>query len=315
MTDAVTDADPRSLDDPPARPIFLLTDFGLRDTYVGQMRAVIAGIAPTAPVHDVVHELPPQDLGAGASALEEIGPWLPPGAIVCAVVDPGVGTAREPIAARLRREDGSTLAAVAPDNGLLTPWLETATVVAVVRIEGPAAPSSATFHGRDVFAPAAARLAAGTPLSQLGPARDPDRLVRLARPAPVPIPADPAATPDAASDGASTNAAPGGWRGEVIAVDRFGTLVTNLRRSPHLVGGRWRVELAGRDLGPVRGTFADVDPGAPLALIGSSGRLQIAVRNGDARAALGAGVGTAVSVVRAATDAEPGLPGDPPPEG
>ena len=118
MTDAVTDADPRSLDDPPARPIFLLTDFGLRDTYVGQMRAVIAGIAPDAPVHDVVHELPPQDLGAGASALEEIGPWLPPGAIVCAVVDPGVGTAREPIAARLRREDGSTLAAVAPDNGL-----------------------------------------------------------------------------------------------------------------------------------------------------------------------------------------------------
>ena len=104
----------------PSAPLFLLSDFGLRDAYVGVMRAVVAGLAPRSAVHDLVHELPPQDLTGARIQLAAALPWLPGGAVVCAVVDPGVGTDRHAVAVRAVHPDGRSLWAVAPDNGLLT---------------------------------------------------------------------------------------------------------------------------------------------------------------------------------------------------
>ena len=163
------------------RPIFFLTDFGLADTYVGVVKAVILGIAPDARIVDLTHDVPPQDVRAGAFALLTAAPYLPEDAVILAVVDPGVGTARRPIAVQVQ---GRTF--VGPDNGLLS-WAiradltprgrrkrrpsrrgegEQAVVLDRPRFWRPTV--SATFHGRDLFGPVAAHLARGAPLTEVG---------------------------------------------------------------------------------------------------------------------------------------------------
>ena len=257
--------------------ITLTTDFGLRDPLVGIMKGVLLSICPSARLVDLTHEVPPQDILAGGLALEAATPFFPPGTVHLAVVDPGVGSARRAIAVRA---GGYYL--VGPDNGLFTFALEGAgwTAVSVTAPEYRLAEVSRTFHGRDVFAPAAAYLAAGVPLERLGPAvSDPERLHR----------------PGCRLEG-------GELVGEVLDADRFGNLITSIpaARLTELPGpGGVALEVAGRRLrGPV-GAYAEGGDGEPAVIVGSTGRLEIFVRAGSARDNLGAGRGAIVRVRRA----------------
>lgn len=251
--------------------IALLTDFGAADGYPGIMKGVIWGLAPGVPIADLTHEIAPQDVRAGALALERAAPYFPAGTIFLAVVDPGVGTARRPLAARL---GGAFF--VGPDNGLCTPLLARAEAaggaVHFVHLDQPRAwlPTvSRTFHGRDIFAPVAARLALGAALDELGTRiDDPARLI-------LPQPRRLA----------------GGWRGEVIHSDRFGNLTTNLRREhladcpqPVIVCGGVRITRLAE-------TYGEGAPGELLALIDSAGYLSLSAVNGSAARALGVAVG------------------------
>ncbi len=271
-----------------SRPIALLTDFGDLDAYVGVMKGVILGLAPRAHLVDISHRVPPGDIRRAALLLWQAAPYFPPGTVFLAVVDPGVGTGRRGLAVRFH-----DLLCVGPDNGLFTYLLATRTgwraVVLHEKAFGLAEPSR-TFHGRDVFAPAAARLARGEPMQSLG--RAASDLVRF----PLPRCA-------AESDGVLV--------GEVIADDAFGNAITSLgllreeggelALDPWLPGcpplrlsGSAEVELPdGRGLRVVR-TFSDAAPGEPLAYIGSSGLLEIGVNQGRAIGQLGLAVGHAV---------------------
>ncbi len=253
--------------------VTLTTDFGTRNPYVAAMKGVVLARCPGARVVDLSHEIAPQDVLEGALFLAAAVPHFPPGTVHVAVIDPGVGTARRAIAARLGAQ---TL--VCPDNGLPT-LLERAlpptAAHAITSRDFMRDDVSATFHGRDVFAPAGARLAAGAPLASAGPAVPLADLVRLDVPTP-------------------HLDARGGAAGVVIHVDRFGNAITNLRATdlPALpdacVAGGTRVRV-------VR-TYGDVPAGAPLALIGSSGLLEVAVNRGSAAKTLGLRRGDAVSV-------------------
>jgi S-adenosylmethionine hydrolase len=236
------------------RPIItLLTDFGTADGYVAEMKGVILTRAPEAALVDVTHDVPPQDVECGRLALARYWRRFPPGTVHVAVVDPGVGTARAALAVE---SDGRWL--VGPDNGVLSPALLVAGARAVtLPIPSTAAP---TFHGRDVFAPAAAHLALGAALDSLGsPA-----LELVVRRTP-----EPRRRPN------------GSIEGQVITVDRFGNAITNLLGLRAL-----SVEVNGTTL-PVRRSYSDVAPGAPVAVVGSTGLIEIAVRDGSGAAVLG----------------------------
>lgn len=249
--------------------ITLLTDFGTRDGFVGAMKGVIAAALPGAAVDDVAHDIPPGDIRAAAGALERYWLRYPVGTVHVVVVDPGVGTTRAALAC-----SASDRLLVGPDNGALTPALAVAGA-RCVRIDVGALrrPVSPTFHGRDVFAPAACALAAGQPLESLGaPFVDP---VRLGSPKPSRVGED--------------------ALGEVLALDGFGNATTNLP-------GTWvrpgcRVAVAGLRL-PVLSAYGDVASGEPLALIDSEGRVEIAVRDRSAADRLGLVAGTAVRLLR-----------------
>src|SRR5271154_2409601 len=190
-------------------PVAIITDFGYRDHYVGAMKGVIASIAPRANVIDITHGVVAQCIVAGAIALRESWRYFPPRTVFLAVVDPGVGTARAPIAIETRA--GARF--VGPDNGLLWLAAKDAGIKRIVKLTSPRhrlKNVSATFHGRDIFAPAAAYLWRGTPISALGPALRPASIVHLDIPRPV----------DSARE----------LRGEVIYVDGFGNLVSNIDR-------------------------------------------------------------------------------------
>jgi S-adenosylmethionine hydrolase len=243
--------------------ITLTTDFGTADGYVGELKGVILSETPAATIVDITHEIEPQDVDTARLLVERCWQRYPPGTVHVVVVDPGVGSARPAIAVESRHRF-----LVGPDNGVLSAALAAPDARVVVLSVPPEA--SATFHGRDVFAPTAARLAAGTPLHDLGMPhtaavihRDPD---------PVPL-------------------QNGDVAGEVVHADRFGNAVTNLRAA--LILGHQIVEVAGRELPLVR-TYADVAPGEWLALVGSSGRVEIAVRNGHAARILGLARGSRV---------------------
>jgi S-adenosylmethionine hydrolase len=252
------------------RRITLLTDFGTADGYVAAMKGVIASIAPETIVDDAAHDIPPGDVDAAAFALARYWRLYPPGTVHVVVVDPGVGTGRRAIAARV---DGRFC--VAPDNGVLSRVLDEVPAEAIVSIENPALRRdvvSATFHGRDIFAPAAAHLARGTALDAFGPPVDDPVLLPIPRP----------------------ERLGRGIRGQVVAVDRFGNLITN-------VPGDWvaasaHVTVAGRDVGPLRRTYADAPPGGVLALVGSTGFVEISVHGGNAAQELAAGRGTIVTI-------------------
>ena len=255
----------------PAPPIItLLTDFGAGSGYPAQLKGVLLGALPAVQVVDVSHEVPPYDVLAGALLLEACVPRFPDGAVHCAVVDPGVGTSRRPLAVA----DPAGRRLVGPDNGLFTPFLGPGSR-AFELVEAPGAPArrSATFHGRDLFAPVAAWLAAGGDLARLGPlVRDP---VRLRWPV------------------AEHRA--GEVLGEVLLADAFGNLVTSVREADLGPAPPRAVTVGGRRARFVR-TYGEGVPGELLALVGSSGRLEIAVRQGSAAADLASTRGVAVVV-------------------
>lgn len=259
--------------------ITLTTDFGTADGYVGAMKGVIATIAPEAATVDLTHEIAPQDVRGAAFALDRAVPYHPPGTIHCVVVDPGVGTERRPIALRT----ASDQFLVGPDCGVFTffcPPFDDAEPEAVElserrwwRTERP----SATFHGRDIFAPVAAHLARAVAtdevdLSLFGPRID--RIHRLDLPT--------ALEQDDA------------LRGEVVHVDHFGNAVTNLpERWVRQRGGDGALEVGGKRL-PVVRTYGDVAAGELCALVGSSGWLEVACREGSAAERLGLAPGIPV---------------------
>lgn len=267
----------------PSPVVALLTDFGTRDHYVGTIKGVILGIAPDVTIVDLTHEVAPQDVHQAAYALLASYRYFPHGTIFCCVVDPGVGSTRRAVAVALEHQD-RTYYVVLPDNGLLTPILQQVTLKAAVSLENSAyhlRTMSATFHGRDLFAPVAAHLAAGVPLEELGPHVPTEDLVRIAWPEP--------------------QYTPGGWHIAVIHVDHFGNLITNLPGDvlePSSTG--WTIQLGNETIRGVSRTFADVAVGEPVAYIGSSGLLEIAVRQGSARQAFKADKNTMIRILRSA---------------
>ncbi|HEX2219310.1 MAG TPA: SAM-dependent chlorinase/fluorinase [Gemmatimonadales bacterium] len=241
--------------------VTILTDFGTSDSYVAEMKGALLTGAPGATLVDVTHSVPPGDVRAGAYLLGRVWCRFPSGTVHLAVVDPGVGTERAALALGAR---GHYF--VGPDNGLFT-FILRDTEVQIVTLPTPdgAAP---TFHGRDLFAPAAAALASGASLAQLGEPFSgmPTRL----------------ASGEPHYEGKSVV-------GQVVYVDRFGTLVTNL--TPDLVPPYAIIEVEGLEVGPLRRTFGDVPSGGLLAYLGSGGQVEIAVRDGSAARRLGMGVG------------------------
>ena len=250
--------------------ITLTTDFGTSDPWVGIMKGVIASRAPGIAVIDVTHGIPPQDVLAGALVLRHAVPYFPRDAVHVAVVDPGVGTTRRALCVVTDRG-----LLVGPDNGLLS--LVEGDVRRIVELTDERfflSPRSATFHGRDVFAPVAAALASGTAAAVLG--SELTDMERLGVPAPV-------------ADGDRI-------RGQVIYVDHFGNLVSNV--SDDMLARRGDVTITVREarVQGVASSYAAVAPGEPVAVVNSWGLLEVAVREGSARAALGARVGDAVVV-------------------
>ncbi len=241
-------------------PIALLTDFSTADAYVAELRGVLLTALPGATLVDISHAIPPGDVRSGAYVLGRVWQRFPHGTVFLAVVDPGVGTERAALAA-----SAGGRFFVAPDNGLLTPVLAAATTVIALPTPPDASP---TFHGRDLFAPAAAALAGGVPIESLGSAFT-GAPIRIERTEPH-------------YEGKSVV-------GEVIYVDRFGSLVTNL--TPELVPSYARLEVEDADAGPLRRTFGDVATGALVSYVGSGGEIEIAVRDGSAARRLGIGVG------------------------
>jgi S-adenosyl-L-methionine hydrolase (adenosine-forming) len=262
-----------------ARPVIaLLTDFGTRDHYAGTMKGVMTGICPDAAFIDVTHDIGPHDVLGGALELAAAYRYFPSGTIFLAVVDPGVGSARRGIAA-----DTGEFKFVAPDNGVLTLVFRETPPKRVVEVSERryARPSvSRTFEGRDRFAPAAAWLAKGVELSALGrPVHDYHQLT---------VPA-PAVSADEV-------------RGEVLRVDRFGNLVTNIdRRTFEKFAAAGAIEIAIEEhrVGKLVATYAECASGDLCALFGSSDHLEIAVNSGSASERLGLGRGAGVVVTRA----------------
>jgi S-adenosylmethionine hydrolase len=253
--------------------VTLLSDFGAGSGYPAQVKGVLLGHLPDVRIVDLSHEVAPFDVLGGALLLEACVPRFPAHAVHLAVVDPGVGTARRPLCV----VDGTGRRLVGPDNGLFTPFLAGARAFLLSDPDRVPAPEAATFHGRDLFAPVAAWLAGGGDAARLGP------------PVPDPVRLD---WPEATSAG-------GVVRGAVLGADSFGNLLTSVRAS-QLPPGRLRVEVAGRAARLVR-TYGEARPHELVALVGSSGRLEISLRQGSAALALGLGRGAPVSVAGEAT--------------
>jgi S-adenosyl-L-methionine hydrolase (adenosine-forming) len=263
----------------PPRPIVFRSDYGLRDEFVGVCHAVIAGIAPLARVVDLTHAVRAHDPSFGAVILADAWPYLPSQAVVLAVVDPGVGTSRRAVA--VGTADGRHL--VGPDNGLLSlAWRAGGGATEATEVTSPdvvLSPMSRTFHGRDVFAPAAAHLAEGMPLAALGPPIDPSTLVRIEAP--------------------RASVAAGRVEGDVLDVDRFGNVrLTAGRADLEAAGllGSPTVEVAvgdGSVEAPLVWTFAEAGDG-PAVMIDSVNRVAVVCRGASASDRLGVVAGDRV---------------------
>jgi len=243
--------------------VSLLTDFGLGDAYVGTLKAVLLARGPELRLVDLCHAIAPQDILGAAWVLHQGWRYFPRGTVHLAVVDPGVGSARRVL---LAREDGHFF--LAPDNGLLGPVLSgEARVWCWDRERFDVGEPSATFHGRDVFAPLAAALAGGREPAGLG--SEVSDWQRAQFP--------------------PTREVDGGWQSEVLRADHFGNLISPLDMGPWARGERpleeWQVEIGERVLPLVR-TYGDVAPGEAAGLIGSGGTLEVAVRDGSAERTL-----------------------------
>ena len=254
----------------------LLTDFGTRDAYVAAMKGAACSIHPDVRLVDITHEIPPQDVMQAAFVLRDSWRFFPPGTVHVAVVDPGVGTTRHAVA--LRHGDHYF---VGPDNGLFSLVLQDEPDEAVIldRPEMWRTPEpSKTFHGRDIFAPAAARLAAGTPLSELGSPLS--ALTRLHWALPI-------------HDEA-------GIRGWVVHIDRFGNCITNVTSEAFQdgrSGRRFKCYAGTVILNKIQETYAAVEGGDPLLLFNSADLLEIAVSRGNAAELYGLHTGSPINVV------------------
>jgi S-adenosylmethionine hydrolase len=256
--------------------ISILTDFGTKDGNVGVMKGVIWGIAPSVQISDLSHDIRPQNILEGAFILGRAAPYFPEGTIHLVVVDPGVGTERRPIAAKI-----GPYRFVGPDNGVITRLVEHALEKhwpqEYVHLDKPRywlPEISHVFHGRDIFAPVAAHLAAGAPLDTVGTAiEDP---ILLAFPSPI-----------------KTQE---GIVGEVIYTDHFGSLVTNIRSKDLQLKKVQLVEVNGKRVEGMVETFGERPPGSLIALFSSTGDLILSVVNGSAYQVLGVEVGEKVRV-------------------
>jgi S-adenosylmethionine hydrolase len=264
-----------------ARPVIaLLTDFGTRDHYAGTMKAVALGICPDATLVDITHDIAPHDVLGGALELAASYRYFPPATVFLVVVDPGVGSSRRGIAA-----DTGEYRFVAPDNGVLTAVLEEHPPRKVVELTERryARPTvSRTFEGRDRFAPAAAWLAKGIELPALG--RPAGALQRLDIPKPSLLPDD--------------RQRMSMIRGEVLRIDRFGNLITNIDRRTFekVPGGSLEIVVGNHAVTKVVTTYADIAAGEVCALFGSTDHLEFAANGASAAERLGVGRGTAVTI-------------------
>lgn len=261
-----------------ARPVIaLLTDFGTRDHYAGTMKAVVLGICPDATLVDITHEIPPHDMMTATLELAASYRYFPAGTIFLVVVDPGVGSLRRGIAA-----DTGDYRFVAPDNGVLTAVLRETPAKRVVELTERryARPTvSRTFEGRDRFAPAAGWLGKGVDLSALG--RSAGAIQQLAIP-----------TPETVGDVLT---------GEVLRVDRFGNLVTNIDRKlfdRFVTANGIEISAGSHPIGRVIATYAEAAAGEVCALFGSSDHLEVAVNAGSASDALTLSRGAPVTIRR-----------------
>jgi S-adenosylmethionine hydrolase len=263
----------------PARFITFTTDFGFADAYVGVMKGVVAGINPEAQVIDLCHDVPPQDVRAAAFLLAGSFAYFPPDTIHVAVVDPTVGGKRRALCVQAGR-----YFFIGPDNGVLSLACYRAGRPKIVPLENEKyflEKRSRTFHGRDMFAPVAAHLSAGVPIESFG--RSGRSMVRIRLPVPV------------VEDGRRI-------KGEIIHVDRFGNLITNIeeagirkvfqradKRDLVIACASYRIHALSE-------TYGDTSPGAAVALFGSYDLMEIAVRDGNASSSLGAKQGDSVSI-------------------
>ena len=241
----------------------LTTDFGSRDHYVGAMRGVVASVSPAIRVFDITHEIPHFEIVAGGYALAQAFPYYPPGTVHVVVIDPGVGSSRLPLAVAAA---GHFF--VAPDNGVLSQVLDSSGPFSARRVDERHGLKrlSQTFHGRDLFAPAGARLAAGLPFEEIG------------SPVPAPVRLAPA---DATSG-----------EGLVLHVDSFGNVVTSFREADLPAGAGMAV--GGEVVRARARSYADADAGRLFLIVGSSGYLEISLNQGSAATSLGVRAGAAV---------------------
>jgi len=261
-----------------ARPLVaLLTDFGTRDHYAGTLKGVLLSICPDVTLVDISHDIPPHDVVVGALELQACYKYFPQGTIFLVVVDPGVGTSRRGIAA-----ETTDYRFVGPDNGVLSLVFEESAPRRTVELTERryARPTiSRTFEGRDRFAPAAAWLAKGIELTALGRPSGPLQPLGLPR-------------PRITSDGIT---------GQIVRVDRFGNLITNIDRKTFeqsTLKGRLTIRLGDRDISKVVSTYGDAAPGEVCALFGSSDHLEIATNGGNASQSLSLDRGAPVHVVQ-----------------
>jgi len=259
--------------------ITITTDFGEKDGFVGTMKGVIWGIAPETQIADITHEVPPQDILTGAIALWRAAPFFPAGTVHIAVVDPGVGTKRRPMAARIGNQYF-----VGPDNGLFTPIMfdawKNGQEMEFVHLNNPdfwLNNVSHTFHGRDIFAPVAAHLATGVSLSDLGSRfTDPVELDML--------------QPERTDTG---------WQAHIAVIDAFGNLTTDLPASMLETREGLRIRIAGREIDGLVESYGHRQPGDLVALVDSENYVEVAIVNGNAAKTLGVKLGDSVEVIYA----------------
>jgi S-adenosylmethionine hydrolase len=245
----------------PVPTMTLLTDFGLQDGHVGAMKGVMHGIAPQSQLVDISHNIPPQDIRWAGFVLMTAYAFWPSNTIHVVVVDPGVGTDRRAVAVKT---DKGTF--IAPDNGVLSYVLAREAVTAAISLTDSSYwhhPVSPVFHGRDIFGPCAAHLAAGVPMARLGEPISAKTLIAF------PVP-----EPNRHFDGHIT--------AHVQHIDRFGNCITDLPGHWLQESEHWRIDVKDRVIEAIHQTFSDVPDGELIALIDSSGFMSIAVRNGNA---------------------------------
>ncbi len=259
--------------------ISLLTDFGDQDAFVGIMKGVIWKIAPQVQIADLTHWIEPQNVLRGALILGQAYRYFPEGSVHVVVVDPGVGTQRRAVAAKIGH-----FYFVAPDNGLLTlpiEWAEKAgDVIHAVELNNPRfwlPEVSRTFHGRDIFAPCAAHLANGTPLDELGSRLESRELLRIDIPKP--------------------RRTPTGWQAQVLMADVFGNLISNLTTEDVGEERIRKVVISGASIERFTRTFGEAPAGSLITMFDSSGYLSVCVVNGNAQKQLNVRAGDPMEVI------------------